>query len=137
MTDYKFYYPIQVRWMDLDTQWHVNNARFLSFLESGRLAYLRELGLWEGKSFLDLGLIVADVHIAFRAPIDIDQQVRVGVRCVKIGHKSMEFDSQIEDADNGQVLATSTTIMVAYDYHTQSTIAVPASWRTAIENFEK
>jgi len=136
MTDYKFYYPIQVRWMDLDTQWHVNNARYLNYIETARLAYLMHLGLFDGHSFHDLDLIVADVHISFIAPIALGQNIRLGVKVTRIGHKSMDFDSQVEDADNGQILATSTTIMVAYDYHTKSTIPVPALWRTAIEKFE-
>ncbi len=64
MSDFRFYYPVQVRYSDLDAQWHVNNARFLSIVESARLDYLRHLGLWDGSSFLDLGVIVADIHIA-------------------------------------------------------------------------
>lgn len=137
MTDYKFYYPIQVRWMDLDTQWHVNNARFLSFLESGRLAYLRRLGLFDGKSFHELGLIVANVHLSFLAPIDLDQNIRVGVKVARIGNKSMDFCSQIEDADTGKVMATSKTVMVAYNYLMHSTIPVPEEWRAVVEEFEK
>lgn len=137
MTGYHFYYPIQVRWMDLGTQGHVNNAFFLAYFESGRLAYLRELGLWDGSLVLDLGLVVADMHLAFLAPIFLDQQIRVGVRVLCIGNKSLELDSQIEDSDSGKVLCTSTTVMVAYDYHSLKTVRVPDGWRKAIEQFEQ
>lgn len=136
MAEYRFYYPIQVRWMDLDTQWHVNNSRFLSFLESARLAYIRQLGLWDGKSFFDIHLIVADVHLTFVAPIELDQHIRVGVRVERIGNKSLVFDSQIEDADTGSVMATSTIIMVAYHYASRSAIPVPDTWRQVIQRFE-
>jgi acyl-CoA thioester hydrolase len=66
MSEFRFFYPVQIRYADLDAQWHVNNARFLTILEQARLSYIRQLGLWDGKSFLDLGLIVADVHIAIK-----------------------------------------------------------------------
>jgi acyl-CoA thioester hydrolase len=136
VAEYRFYYPIQVRWMDLDTQWHVNNSRFLSFLETARLAYIRQLGLWDGKSFFDINLIVADVHLTFVAPIELDQHIRVGVRVERIGNKSLIFDSQIEDAETGVVAATSSIVMVAYDYASRNAMPVPDAWRQAIREFE-
>ena len=60
MSTFHFIYPIQIRYGDLDPQWHVNNARFVTYLEQSRFAYLVELGLFDGKGFFDLGLIVAD-----------------------------------------------------------------------------
>ncbi len=137
MTKYNFYYPIQIRYSDLDPQWHVNNARFLSFIESARLAYIQHLNLWDGKSFRDLGLIVADAHLVYLKPIELDQNIRVGIRVTRIGNKSLDFDYQIEDADNGMVMSTATTVMVAYNYHTLSTILVTDEWRNAISNFEQ
>lgn len=136
MDQYRFYFPVQVRWMDLDTQWHVNNARFLSFFESARLEYLVKLGLFDNRSFHDLKLIVADVHIAYKAPIDLGQNIRVGVRVTRIGNKSMVFDEVIEDVDTGKVLASSDIIMVTYEYRTRTAIPVPDDWRKAISTFE-
>lgn len=136
MDQYRFYFPVQVRWMDLDTQWHVNNARFLSFFESARLEYLVNLGLFDNRSFHDLKLIVADVHIAYKAPIDLGQNIRVGVRVTRIGNKSMVFDEVIEDVDTGKVLASSDIIMVTYEYRTRTAIPVPDDWRKAISTFE-
>lgn len=137
MTDYKFYYPIQIKYSDLDPQWHVNNARYLSFVESARLAYIQNLGLWDGKSFMDLGLIVADARITYIEPILLEQSIRVGVCVTRIGNKSLDFVYQVEDASTGKVMATATTIMVAYSYHSLSTIRVTDEWRKAIGQFEQ
>jgi acyl-CoA thioester hydrolase len=136
MADFKFYYPIQVRYGDLDPQWHVNNARFLTFIEQARFAYLVELGLWDGKSFLDLGLIIASAQVSFKAPVFLGQKVRVGMRTAKIGNKSLTFEYQIEDEENQEVLATGEVIGVSYNYHTHATQQVPEKWRQAIEKFE-
>jgi acyl-CoA thioester hydrolase len=137
MTDYKFYYPIQIRYSDLDPQWHINNSRFLTYIESARLAYIQHLNLWDGISFRELGLIVADAHLVFLKPIVLGQNIRVGIRVTRIGNKSLDFDYQIEDADNGKVMGTATTVMVAYNYHTLSTIPVTDEWRKAIISFEQ
>ena len=136
MSDFRFYYPVQVRYSDLDAQWHVNNARFLSIVESARLDYLRHLGLWDGSSFLDLGVIVADIHIAYLAPIDLDDEIQVGVRISRIGNKSMTFETEIQDVEDGSLKAKSEVVVVAYDYHTLKTIPVPEEWRKRIQEFE-
>ncbi len=137
MDTFRFYYPIQVRYGDLDPQWHVNNANFLTFLEQARFAYLVELGLFDGHSFFDVGLIVADIHIAYLLPIDLQQKVRVGMRVTRIGNKSMTLGSQIEEEGTGKVLAKAETVMVAYDYRKQVSKRVPVEWRATIASYEK
>lgn len=136
MADFRYFYPVQVRYSDLDAQWHVNNARFLTILEQARLHYLLDLGLWDGKSFLDLGVIIADIHIAYLAPIELLDEIKVGVRIARIGTKSMTFETAIQDMKTGESKATSEVVVVAYDFHTQQTIPVPESWRRKIQEFE-
>ncbi len=136
MSNFKFYYPIQVRYGDLDPQWHVNNAKFLTYMEQARFGYLVEVGLWDGKSFLDLGLIIADTHIAYKAPVVLGQKVRVGVRVAKIGNKSLTFECQVEDEESGQVLAVGEIVGVSYDYKTHATRPVTPEWREKISRFE-
>ena len=136
MTDFKFYFPIQVRYGDLDPQWHVNNAKFLTYIEQARFAYLVELQLWDGKSFMDLGLIIADVHVSYKAPILLGQKVRVGVRVQNIGTKSLTYACQIEDETTHAVLATAEIIGVSFNYHTHSTQPVPEDWRQKISQYE-
>lgn len=136
MSDFRFYYPIEVRYGDLDPQGHVNNARYLTFLEQARFSYFRSLGLWTGGSFLDLGVILADVRITFRAPILYDCQIQVGTRIARLGNKSMTVVHGIEDLVDGREFATAETVLVSYDYHTNSSIPIPQDWREKIAAFE-
>jgi acyl-CoA thioester hydrolase len=94
------------------------------------------LGLFDGVSFANLGLIVADVHMAYLAPIALGQNIRVGVRVACIGHKSMTFEYRIEDEATAQPLATAEIVMVAYDYHTYTNLPVSAAWREKIAKYE-
>ena len=136
MTDFHLYCPIQIRYSDIDAQGHVNNGRFLSYFEQARMQYLVKLGLWDGKSFLDLGLIVADIHLSYLAPLYLGQSIRVAIRVSRLGNKSLDFAYQIEDEQTGQVAARCETVMVAYDYHTNKSIPVPGEWRQKITAFE-
>lgn len=137
MTDFHFTYPIDIRYSDIDAQWHVNNTRYATYIESARLAYLKHLGLWDEKSFLNLGVIVADVHIAYRKPLFLGQNAEVRTRIAKIGTKSLQFEFQIIDVGSGEVCATAETINVAYDFRRETSIAVPELWRERISEHEK
>lgn len=136
MSDFRFFYPVQIRYADLDAQWHVNNARFLTILEQARLAYVRQLGLWDGKSFLDLGLIIADIHITYKAPIELEDEIQVALKVSRIGKKSMTMENEIRDRKNGSLKALAEIIMVTYDFHSKTTIPVPENWRKKITEFE-
>lgn len=136
MEKYRFQQPIQIRYNDIDAQGHVNNARYVTYIEYARFRYIIELGLWGGDSFMDLGLIVADCHISYLAPIKLTQKIRIGTRVSRIGNKSLVFTYQIEDEDNGMVMATAETVMVSFDYHTGSTTPISSEWRKKISDFE-
>jgi acyl-CoA thioester hydrolase len=136
MTGFKIYTPIEVRYSDLDPQWHVNHARILTFIEQARFNYLLNLGLFNGNNFLQLSLIVADVHVAYKAPILPGEPVRVGTRISRIGNKSLVFEDQVENSQTGQIFAISETTMVAYDYVNQTSTPVSVGWRRIISSFE-
>ena len=64
MDDYHFYHPIEVRYGDLDPQGHVNNAKFLTYFEQARIEYWIKMGFFtKDQSFMEIGVIVADVHL--------------------------------------------------------------------------
>ena len=136
MTAFKFSIPIQVRYADLDAQWHVNHTRFLTFIEQARLEYLQYLGLFDGKSFLDLRVIIADVHVSYIAPIVLGQNVCVETRTAKIGNKSIAFDYILEDKDDSKMLAKGEVICVAYDFRNRKTVPIPPEWKKKIAEFE-
>ena len=136
MPDFRFYYPLEVRYGDLDPQGHLNNAKYLTFIEQARLQYIKHLGLWDGSSFFNIGVILADVHLTFRSPIHLGQPVRVGVRVSRLGNKSLNMEYRLEDASNGQELAGGSSVSVAYDYHNSKTIPLPEHWRKVITDFE-
>jgi len=136
MPVFNFYHPIEVRYGDLDPQGHVNNAKFLTYLEQARISYFTHLGLWRGDSFLDIGVILAEVRLTFRAPILFRQQIRVGVRISRLGNKSFGMEQAIEDAMTGEELASCSAVLVSYDYHSKRTIPIPEDWREVLTAYE-
>ena len=137
MDRFKFSIPVKVRYSDLDAQWHVNHTRFLTFIEQARFEYLQHLGLFDGKSFLDLRVIIADVHVSYYAPIVLGQNVRVFTRTKKIGNKSISFEYLLKDSDNEKLLAKGEVICVTYDFRNHESVSVPPEWRKKIAAFEE
>jgi len=137
MPESPFFHPIEVRYGDIDAQRHVNNAAFFGYMETARSRYLQELGLWDGKDFMTIGIILAEATCTYRAPAAYGQLLRVGVRAARLGTKSLEMHHTIEDADTGQEIAAGKAILVAYDYHSNRSIPIPVEWRRVIAAFEK
>lgn len=137
MSDFRFYHPIEVRYGDLDPQGHVNNAKHLTYFEQARIAYMVELGLFtKDQSFMEIGVILADVHITYLAPIYFGEHIKVGVHISKLGNKSMTWMQNIVDAKTGREIAKGEVIMVTYDYKEEKTINIPHEWREKIKEFE-
>ncbi|CAN5243841.1 thioesterase family protein [soil metagenome] len=121
-----------VAFRDLDGLGHVNNAVYLSYVESARLAYLQEvLGPLELE---ELG-IVADVKISFRSPAALGETLEVSHRVSRVGETSLVFDFEIRGGD-GRLVAEGSTVHVAFDYGVQRPVPVPEEWRRRIESYE-
>lgn len=135
MTEFRFSYPLRVRYADLDAQGHVNNATYFTYMEQGRVEYMTALGLWRPEGdLLGLGTIVAEACCTYKRPVLIGQTVDVGVRVTRLGNKS--YDQAYELRVAGEVVATGRSVQVAYDYRAQQTVPVPEAWRAAMRAFE-
>jgi acyl-CoA thioester hydrolase len=137
MDRFRFFHPIEIRYGDLDPQGHVNNAKFLTYFEQTRVAYLMRLGLFsKDQSFLEVGIILAEARVTYLLPVGFGTQIHVGARATRLGNKSFEMAYSLQETISGQELATGSAILVAFDYHAQQSIPIPEKWRTAIRTFE-
>jgi acyl-CoA thioester hydrolase len=137
MAQYRFYHSIEVRYGDLDPQGHVNNSKHLTYFEQARVAYMIELGLFpKDQSFMEIGVILADVHIIYLEPVYFGQNIKVGVHAAKLGNKSMTWKQIIVDADTDKELARGEVVLVTYDYKKEKTISIPQEWQEKITQFE-
>ncbi len=137
MSEFRFYHPIEVRYGDLDPQGHLNNAKYFTYIEQARISYWKHLGLWDGGSFINIGIILAEEQMTFRAPILWGQPIRVGVSITRLGNKSLDIIYIIEDSETKIEHARGSTVQVAYNYHKDQTIPIPDEWRKIIIDFEK
>jgi acyl-CoA thioester hydrolase len=121
---YPFVYRDTVRFRDLDGMGHVNNAVFLTYMESARIAYLSALGAGDNPQE---SLILARAEVDFRSPIAFGEDVEVGIRPSRMGTKSFELEYEVRA--NGRVAAEGKSVLVGYDYERGAAVEIPAEWR--------
>ena len=137
MSQFRFYHPIEIRYGDLDPQGHVNNAKYLTYFEQARIAYWIDMGFFTtDQSFMEIGVILADVHLTYLAPVYFGQKIKVGVHVARLGNKSMTWEQNVVDVESGKELAKAEIVIVAYDYRQEKTIPIPQEWREKIVEFE-
>ncbi|MCU0494422.1 MAG: acyl-CoA thioesterase, partial [Chloroflexaceae bacterium] len=127
-----FVFPVEVRFRDLDALGHVNNAVYLTYLESARIAYA--LKLLESTSFAAIPFILAELTISYRKPAFLGEQLLVGVRVSRIGRKSVGMTYAIVRGE--ETVATASSTLVWFDYQANNSAPVPDSFRQAVEQFQ-
>ncbi len=164
-TVFPCWYPIHIRFRDLDPLAHVNNTVYFTYYEEARSYYFDQLEPWlqqwpseeehqqiegivsqsphnpriqTGPRGSHYGLLVKEVTCTYELPLVRSDRVEVGVRVVAIGRTSFAMDHQIRDIqDPERIFATGRSAMVWCNYRTGRPHPLPHSLRNAFEQMEK
>ena len=120
-----FVHRERVRFRDLDALGHVNNAVFLTYIESARVAFLIDLGA--ATTLEDMAIIVARIEIDFRAPVGLGEEVEVSVHASRFGGKSFDLEYVLRVGET--VVAEAKSVLVSYDYGKGEAVELPEEWR--------
>ena len=123
-----FIHRERVRFRDLDPMRHVNNAVFLTYIESARAAFLIHAGAVTGIE--DMNIIVARIEIDFRAPANLGDEIEISVSASRFGTRSFDLDYELRV--DGRVVAEARSVCVAYDYDREETMPIPTDWPTKL-----
>lgn len=129
MEGYLFETRIQVRWRDLDPFGHVNNAAFASYVEVARAELWRHR--FHGTSAEDIPFVIARLEIDYRRPLELYDEVVVGLRTADLRGSSFAFEYRIEA--NGELAAEARTVQVCLGPDRRRPVRVPAELRARLE----
>ncbi|WP_435100111.1 acyl-CoA thioesterase [Arhodomonas sp. AD133] len=105
---------IRVRGFHLDLYGHVNNARYLEFLEEARWDQLREhldFDWWQARN---LAFVIANIDIDFRRPAGMDDELLVDVTLKTLGERSGVLHQRVVRSD-GVLVAEADVTFVIFD----------------------
>jgi acyl-CoA thioester hydrolase len=139
--DFGHRHAVEVRFGDTDAMGHVNNAVYLTYIETARVAWWAEI---TGEPIIrDPGrsesLILAEADVAFRAPIFFGDAVVVETRATRIGRSSVHVEHRLTAASDGQrprLAATCSSVIVRYDYVHERPVPFSAETIDRIERSE-
>ena len=125
-----FRVPMAVRWRDLDAFNHVNNSKYLSYLEEARLHWM--IGV-PGKGLDDhVAPVVAAAQLNYRRPIGWPAQVVMELFVERLGNTSLTIGHRIVDAtDAGVLYCDGHVVMVWIDRDSGAAAALPDPVREA------
>ena len=130
----KFQINIQIRFKDLDSMNHVNNAVYLTYFEQGRLAFFRDI--LNAVDISDFSFIVASASVNYYYPIFLNNsEVILKMWAGDFGNKSFKFFYEIFSKDEKVKFADGATTQVFYDYNAKKTVKVPAEFIEKIKDF--
>ena len=133
---FPFRTEVRVRLPETDAMGIVFHGNYFTYLEVGRVDYLRNLGLSEGiRPIKDFENVVASAHVDFKAPSRLDDPLTIDVRVREIGETSFTFEFEIRHRQRNQLVATGYTTHVAIDGNFQP-MRVPDDFREVIAAFE-
>jgi acyl-CoA thioester hydrolase len=129
LTSFPFVFPVDVRFRDLDALGHVNNAVYLTYLESARIAWWQEVS---GRPLAQMGMILARTEIDYRSPAAYGERLEVGLRCASMGRSSFVMEFRMEERGSGRLVAEGRKVLVPYDSAAGRSLPSPLELRERI-----
>lgn len=124
--------PIQKRFSDVDSFMHVNNIWQQSYFDLAKTEfYQKVLGILG--VFDKLRIITASTHTDYIGQVRLTDDIIVTTDVSRLGNKSMTLHQRIMSGD--RCLTESSSVMVAFDFETQQTVALPDAWRQSLAEY--
>ena len=122
--------PLSVRWRDLDAFNHVNNSKFLSYLEEARLRWMLTLpSPWIDDT---VAPVVAAAHLDYRLPIAWPNEIVVELFVERLGRSSVTIGHRIVAAQDPDTrYCDGNIVMVWIDKRSGRPAPLPDVVRTA------
>jgi acyl-CoA thioester hydrolase len=134
--DFRHRTTLITRFSDADMLWHVNNAKYVTYIEEARIHYAKDVLGWDNTPH-QIGMILVKTVIDYLLPLGIEQTIHLYTRCSRVGRKSFDLSYLMLTADESQLVAIATTTMVSYDYNTNTSVLLSDEWRQKIMTYEK
>lgn len=104
---------IKVRGYHLDVYGHVNNARYLEFLEEARWSlFEKDMALW-----MEMGVsfFVVNINISYRSPAVLNTFLNIESGITEIKSRSCVLKQTVTDKATGKVVAEADVTFVIVD----------------------
>lgn len=124
---------IKVRGYHLDLYRHVNNARYLEFLEEARWSFLESKGNIDYLHERGYTFALVNINISYRRPAYMGEVLRIATSVKAIGTRSCVMHQLITLKDTDTVIADADVTFVLVDIRTEKAAVLEGDLRAALE----
>lgn len=117
---------IRVRGFHLDVYRHVNNARYLEFLEEARWHYFDEAGLTPLFTAAGCGMAVININISYRRSAGFGDDLLITTAFSRVQPRKVEVSQIITLKNTGQTVVQAQVAFVAFDQQSNKAVSFPA-----------
>jgi acyl-CoA thioester hydrolase len=128
--------PITVRWGDMDSMGHINNAKYFTYCESARMSYFAAVRMLDHREDEHHGPALAAATLNFRRQVRYPAELEVATRVSEIGRSSFKMEYEIFHRGTDERVADGTGVIVWTDYGTGRSVPLPESLKAEIRRFE-
>ena len=128
--------PITVRWGDMDSMGHINNAKYFTYCESARMSYFAAVRMLDHREHERHGPALAAATLNFRRQVHYPAELEVATRVSEIGRSSFKMEYEIFHRGTDERVADGTGVIVWTDYGTGRSVPLPESLKAEIRRFE-
>jgi len=112
---------IKIRGYHLDLFGHVNNARYLEFLEEARWAAFEKAVDLERLARNGHAFTVVNININYRRPALMNDVLNIETQVVKWGRRSAVIRQEVKNGRNGEMVADADVTFVIFDTREKKT----------------
>ncbi|MEN4851099.1 YbgC/FadM family acyl-CoA thioesterase [Pantoea agglomerans] len=120
---------IKVRGYHLDVYQHVNNARYLEFLEEARWEWLEEVEAFHWLQEQKLAFVVVNININYRRPAVLGDVLTIDSEITQLNGKSGIIAQRVLLVGQETVVADAALTFVCIDLRTQKAVALEGELR--------
>ncbi|WP_210081234.1 acyl-CoA thioesterase [Pantoea endophytica] len=120
---------IKVRGYHLDVYQHVNNARYLEFLEEARWQWLEDVDAFHWLMEQQLAFVVVNININYRRPAVLGDVLNIESEVSQLSGKSGIIAQRVLLASDNSVVADATLTFVCIDLRTQKAVPMEGELR--------
>ncbi|WP_435954907.1 YbgC/FadM family acyl-CoA thioesterase [Dryocola sp. BD626] len=124
---------IKVRGYHMDVYQHVNNARYLEFLEEARWEGLENTTGFQWMTERNIAFIVVNINISYRRPAVLGDVLRITSKLEQLNGKSGVLSQVVTLEPEGQAVADALLTFVCIDLKTQKSVPIEGELREKLE----
>lgn len=124
---------IKVRGYHLDVYQHVNNARYLEFLEEARWQWLEEADAFNWLVEQRLAFVVVNININYRRPAVLGDVLEIESEITQLNGKSGIIAQRVVLAGEETVVADAALTFVCIDLRSQKAVSIEGELRQRLQ----